>query len=76
MDNLLLVENLSFILRFKFVYFLFCFQAYIQIFQGENLPEPKSMLSATAEANNLAAVASAKAYYIKQMEEVRKIIFS
>lgn len=51
------------------------FKAYIQIFQGENLPEPKSMLSATAEANNLAAVASAKAFYIKQMEEVTFNLF-
>lgn len=46
------------------------FRVYINIFQGEDLPEPKSMLMATAEANNLAAVSSSKAYYMKQMEEV------
>uniref|UniRef100_A0A914XQZ3 GB1/RHD3-type G domain-containing protein n=1 Tax=Plectus sambesii TaxID=2011161 RepID=A0A914XQZ3_9BILA len=46
------------------------FRAYIKIFQGEVLPEPKSMLMATAEANNLAAVASAKALYYKLMEEI------
>uniref|UniRef100_A0A914ZS08 GB1/RHD3-type G domain-containing protein n=1 Tax=Parascaris univalens TaxID=6257 RepID=A0A914ZS08_PARUN len=46
------------------------FRAYINIFQGEELPEPKSMLLATAEANNLAAVSSAKAHYVRQMEEV------
>ncbi|KAI1715571.1 atlastin-1 [Ditylenchus destructor] len=46
------------------------FKAYTDIFHGEELPEPKSMLAATAEANNLAAVASAKAYYAKEMEEI------
>ncbi|CAD6194565.1 unnamed protein product [Caenorhabditis auriculariae] len=46
------------------------FKAYMKIFQGQELPEPKSMLLATAEANNLAAVASARAVYQRQMEEV------
>ncbi|TMS37679.1 hypothetical protein L596_004563 [Steinernema carpocapsae] len=46
------------------------FKAYINIFQGEDLPEPKSMLIATAEANNLAAVSNAKAHYVRQMEEI------
>ncbi|VDK51652.1 unnamed protein product [Anisakis simplex] len=46
------------------------FKAYINIFQGEELPEPKSMLMATAEANNLAAVSNSKAHYVKCMEEV------
>lgn len=46
------------------------FKAYINIYQGEELPEPKSMLHATAEANNLAAVSSAKSHYVKEMEEV------
>ncbi|VDM42203.1 unnamed protein product, partial [Toxocara canis] len=46
------------------------FRAYINIFQGEELPEPKSMLMATAEANNLAAVSNSKAHYVRQMEEV------
>lgn len=46
------------------------FRAYIKIFQGEELPEPKSMLLATAEANNLAAVASAKVFYCRGMEEL------
>jgi len=46
------------------------FKAYSEIFQGEDLPEPKSMLTATSEANNLAAVASAKALYMREMEEV------
>ncbi|KAE8299967.1 Atlastin-2 [Larimichthys crocea] len=36
------------------------FKAYMKIYQGEELPHPKSMLQATAEANNLAAVAGAK----------------
>lgn len=45
------------------------FKAYMKIYQGEELPEPKSMLQATAEANNLAAVSSARNEYIKAMEE-------
>src|SRR5882757_5719891 len=34
------------------------------------MPEPKSMLEATAEANNLTAVASVKDGYIAAMEEI------
>ncbi|XP_036352460.2 atlastin-2 isoform X4 [Ochotona princeps] len=46
------------------------FKAYIKIYQGEELPHPKSMLQATAEANNLAAVAAARDIYCKSMEQV------
>ncbi|CAI4227833.1 unnamed protein product [Auanema sp. JU1783] len=46
------------------------FKAYVKVFQGEKLPEPKTMLMATAEANNLAAVANARAVYEKRMEEI------
>ncbi|XP_052767341.1 atlastin-2-like isoform X2 [Mya arenaria] len=46
------------------------FKAYIKIYQGEELPEPKSMLQATAEANNLAAVSAARSQYTHDMEEV------
>ncbi|XP_072495011.1 atlastin-3 isoform X2 [Notamacropus eugenii] len=46
------------------------FKAYIKIYQGEGLPHPKSMLQATAEANNLAAAASAKDFYYSSMEKV------
>ncbi|XP_038607165.1 atlastin-2 isoform X3 [Tachyglossus aculeatus] len=46
------------------------FKAYIKIYQGEELPHPKSMLQATAEANNLAAVAGARDSYSKGMEQV------
>ncbi|KAF6726574.1 Atlastin-3 [Oryzias melastigma] len=46
------------------------FKAYIKIYQGEDLPQPKTMLMATAEANNLAAVAAAKDQYQKNMEKV------
>uniref|UniRef100_A0A8C5EMH4 Atlastin-3-like n=1 Tax=Gouania willdenowi TaxID=441366 RepID=A0A8C5EMH4_GOUWI len=46
------------------------FKAYIKIYQGEDLPQPKTMLMATAEANNLAAVATAKDQYYKNMERV------
>ncbi|CDW55934.1 atlastin [Trichuris trichiura] len=46
------------------------FRSYMKVFAGEDLPEPKSMLLATAEANNLAAVANARALYCNEMEEV------
>ncbi|KAK3528155.1 hypothetical protein QTP86_023879 [Hemibagrus guttatus] len=46
------------------------FKAYMKIYQGEELPHPKSMLQATAEANNLAAVTGAKDAYMKSMEQV------
>ncbi|XP_068922294.1 atlastin-3 isoform X2 [Petaurus breviceps papuanus] len=46
------------------------FKAYIKIYQGEGLPHPKSMLQATAEANNLAAAACAKDMYYNNMEKV------
>ncbi|ENN78293.1 hypothetical protein D910_10028 [Dendroctonus ponderosae] len=45
-------------------------KSYMQIYEGDDLPEPKSMLVATAEANNLAAVADAKDAYIQLMEDV------
>jgi len=46
----------------------------MKIYQGDDLPEPKSMLQATAEANNLAAVAIAKDNYTKEMEQVNSNI--
>lgn len=46
------------------------FKSYIQIYQGDQLPEPKSMLVATAEGNNLAAVGNAKDLYKSQMDDV------
>ncbi|KAL7306714.1 hypothetical protein TKK_0001384 [Trichogramma kaykai] len=46
------------------------FKSYIQIYQGDELPEPKSMLVATAEANNLSAVAESKDLYMQMMENV------
>jgi len=46
------------------------FKSYINIYSGDELPEPKSMLVATAEANNLAAVAAAKELYYTLMENI------
>ncbi|KFM70854.1 Atlastin, partial [Stegodyphus mimosarum] len=46
------------------------FKAYVEIFKGGELPEPKSMLNATAEANNLSAVASSKEFYNSEMEKI------
>lgn len=44
------------------------FKCYIEIYKGDELPQPKSMLEATAEANNLSAVAEAKDLYLQLME--------
>jgi len=46
------------------------FKSYVKIYQGGELPEPKSMLQATAEANNLAALATAKDQYMRDMEKI------
>ncbi|XP_065226805.1 atlastin isoform X2 [Planococcus citri] len=46
------------------------FKCYMNLFSGDDLPEPKSMLVATAEANNLSAVAAAKETYHQLMESV------
>jgi atlastin len=48
------------------------FKAYCRVFEADGLPEPKSMLMATAEANNLASKAIAKEFYIHAMEQVIK----
>ncbi|CAG4956881.1 unnamed protein product [Colias eurytheme] len=49
---------------------LFYFKAYMNIFNGDDLPQPKSILAATAEANNLSAVSDARDVYETLMEEV------
>ncbi|XP_013190963.1 atlastin [Amyelois transitella] len=46
------------------------FRSYMNIFNGSELPQPKTILEATAEANNLSAVAEAKEVYDSLMEEV------
>ncbi|XP_014480380.1 PREDICTED: atlastin isoform X2 [Dinoponera quadriceps] len=46
------------------------FKSYMKIYKGDELPEPKSMLVATAEANNLSAVAEAKDLYLQMMENI------
>lgn len=52
------------------------FKAYCRIFESDELPEPKSMLLATAEANNLAAKALAKEFYVHAMEQVCDLAIS
>merc|ERR1719323_373036 len=41
-----------------------------QIFKGNTMPEPKSMLEVTIEANNLVSLASAKELYLGCMESL------
>ena len=45
------------------------FKAYCSVFEADALPEPMSMLNATSEANNLAAKAIAKDFYVHAMEQ-------
>ncbi|KAI5634591.1 atlastin-1 [Phthorimaea operculella] len=49
---------------------LLYFRAYMNIFNGTELPEPKTILEATAEANNLSAVAEAKEVYDTVMDDI------
>ena len=46
------------------------FRSYIKIYDGEKLPEPKTMLQATAEANNLAAVVKSRELYSSLMDKI------
>jgi atlastin len=46
------------------------FKSYFEVFNGEKLPEATTVLLATGEANNLAAVTAAKETYTALMEEV------
>ncbi|RDD47484.1 Atlastin-1 [Trichoplax sp. H2] len=46
------------------------FKAYMEIYQGDGLPDPKSMFQATAEASNVTAYGKAKEYYSKEMDKI------
>ena len=50
-------------------------QSYVEIYQQDTLPEPMTMLRATAEANNLSALASAQEKYVENMDKVRIVLF-
>ncbi|CAF3204704.1 unnamed protein product [Rotaria socialis] len=45
------------------------FKSYCAVFASGELPTPKAMLEATAEANNLAAKSASKEFYIRAMEQ-------
>ncbi|XP_023340879.1 atlastin isoform X1 [Eurytemora carolleeae] len=46
------------------------FKSYIDVFRGNSMPEPKSMLEVTIEVNNLVSLASAKELYTASMESL------
>ncbi|KAL3320650.1 Atlastin-3, partial [Cichlidogyrus casuarinus] len=46
------------------------FKVYMRIYQGDTLPEPKSMLEATAEANNISLVQSCRDHYLEAMNKI------
>nr|BAM19530.1 atlastin [Papilio xuthus] len=49
---------------------LYYIQAYMEVFNGTELPVPQTILEATAQANNLSAVSEAREVYECLMEEV------
>ncbi|KAH7940184.1 hypothetical protein HPB52_022099 [Rhipicephalus sanguineus] len=49
-------------------------KAYVDVFNGGELPEPMSVLQATARANNLAAVFKALKLYTTRMTQVRSLL--
>lgn len=49
------------------------FKTYMKIYESDNLPEPRSMLEATAEANNLNAMMRAQELYNEEMNKVSTI---
>ncbi|XP_004925716.1 atlastin [Bombyx mori] len=49
---------------------LLYFKTYMKVFNGTELPEPRTILAATSEANNLSAVAEAREVYETLMEEI------
>jgi len=46
------------------------YKSYMEIFKGNSMPEPKSMLEVTIEVNNLVSLASAKELYMASMESL------
>ncbi|KAH8868994.1 Atlastin-1 isoform 4 [Schistosoma japonicum] len=46
------------------------FKAYIKIYESDTLPEPRSMLEATAEANNLNAILTCQEMYSEAMSKI------
>ena len=47
-----------------------CFKSYMDVLAGNDMPEPKSMLEVTIEANNLVSLQSGKELYIASMESL------
>jgi len=48
------------------------FSKYLEIFNGDEIPEPKSIFESTAEVSNLHALADAHAHYIQEMEYLKQ----
>jgi len=46
------------------------FKLYMEILSADEMPEPKTMLNATIEANNVVSMAAAREMYEEKMEEV------
>ena len=47
------------------------FQRYLEIFNGDEIPEPKSIFNTTAEVTNLHALNSSREMYVERMEGLK-----
>ena len=47
------------------------FQRYLEIFNGDEIPEPKSIFNTTAEVTNLHALNSSREAYVERMEGLK-----
>jgi len=52
------------------------FQKYLEIFNGDEIPEPKSIFDTTAEVTNMHALSEAKEKYIENMGALRQSVAS
>lgn len=46
------------------------FKCYMKDLNGDNIPEPKTIMDATAEANHISAISQAKDFYLMAMKKV------
>ena len=68
--SILTVLNRSMLPIFAISYNIVRLQSYMEIYQQDELPKPKTMLRVTAEASNFLALEAAKEIYVNEMDRV------